>query len=514
MSEREPEPKGVREGMTADEPFAGRHFIAGSWVESTSGRAFESRNPARRDDLVGRFQAGTAADVAMAIRAAETALPAWRATPAPRRGEILFRYAAFLRRDKERLARALTREMGKVLPEARGDVQEAIDIAELMAGEGRRMFGDTVPSELPDKWAMSVRQPIGVAGIITPWNFPMAIPAWKTMPALVAGNTVVFKPASDTPQCATLLVELMAEAGVPAGVMNLVTGDGAQVGGAIVDSPDVPVLSFTGSSATGRRIAERAGRRLKRVALELGGKNAIVVLADADLDLAVDGIIWSAFGTTGQRCTACSRVIVERSVASRLLEKLEARTRALRLGDGADPATDVGPLINEAARTKVEEYVEIGRGEGELVCGGRAATGHDLDAGVFYEPTIFTGVAPMARIAQEEIFGPVLSVIPVDDYAAAVTAANQTRYGLSSAIYTTDVNIAFRAMRDLESGLVYVNAGTIGAETHLPFGGWKETGNGHREAGHAALDTFTEWKSIYVDFSGRLQRAQIDNQPG
>ena len=492
---------------------AGRLFIAGEWVGSVSGGTFESRNPADRDDLVGIFQAGTAADVAMAVRAAETAFPAWSRTPAPRRGEILLRFAQLLRRDKERLARALTREMGKVLAEARGDVQEAIDIAELMAGEGRRMFGDTVPSELPDKWAMSIRQPIGVAGIITPWNFPMAIPAWKTMPALVAGNTVVFKPASDTPGCATLLVELLAEAGVPPGVVNLVSGSGADVGAAIVDSPDVPVISFTGSSATGKGIAARAGRRLKRLALELGGKNAIVVLADADLDLAVEGIAWSAFGTTGQRCTACSRVVVEASIAERLVAKLEARVRSLRLGDGLDPATDVGPLINEAAASKVEEYVAIGRGEGELVCGGRRATGDGLDRGAFFEPTVFAGVAPMARIAQEEIFGPVLSVIPVADYEAAVTAVNQTRYGLSSSVYTRDVNVAFRAMRDLATGIVYVNAGTIGAETHLPFGGWKETGNGHREAGHAALDTYTEWKSIYVDFSGRLQRAQIDNQP-
>ncbi len=497
----------------AARPFVGRNFVAGEWVDSVSGRTFESRNPADREDLVGTFQVGTAADVAMAVRAAEMAFPGWRATPAPQRGEVLLRFAQLLRRDKEGLARALTREMGKVIAEARGDVQEAIDIAELMAGEGRRMFGDTVPSELPDKWAMSVRQPLGVAGIVTPWNFPMAIPAWKTMPALVAGNTVVFKPASDTPHCATLLVELMAEAGLPPGVVNLVTGGGDVVGGAIVDSPDVPVISFTGSSATGKRIAERAGRRLKRLALELGGKNAIVVLADADLDLAVDGIVWSAFGTTGQRCTACSRVIVEASVAERLLERLERRVRALRLGDGLLSATDVGPLINEAAAAKVEQYIEIGRDEGELVCGGRRATGGDLDRGVFFEPTIFAGVAPMARIAQEEIFGPVLSVIPVADYEAAVTAVNQTRYGLSSSIFTRDVNVAFRAMRDLETGIVYVNAGTTGAETHLPFGGWKETGNGHREAGHAALDTYTEWKSIYVDFSGRLQRAQIDNQP-
>ncbi len=495
-------------------PVAGRNFIAGEWIESVSGRTFESRNPADRDDLIGTFQASGPADVAMAVRAAEVAFPAWRATPAPKRGEILLEYARLLRRDKERLARALTREMGKVIAEARGDVQEAIDIAELMAGEGRRMFGDTVPSELPDKWAMSIRQPIGVAGIITPWNFPMAIPAWKTMPALVTGNTVVLKPASDTPYCATLLVELMAEAGFPPGVVNLVTGSVAEVGETLVESPDVPIISFTGASATGKRIAERAGRRLKRLALELGGKNAIVVLADADLDLAVDGIVWSAFGTTGQRCTACSRVIVDRAVEGRLLELLEARVRALRLGDGQDAATDVGPLINEAAAAKVEEYVEIGRREGELVCGGRRATGGALDRGVFFEPTIFAGVAPMARIAQEEIFGPVLSVIPVDGYRAAATVVNQTRYGLSSSIYTRDVSVAFRAMRDFATGIVYVNAGTIGAETHLPFGGWKETGNGHREAGHAALDTYTEWKAVYVDFSGRLQRAQIDNQPG
>jgi aldehyde dehydrogenase (NAD+) len=374
------------------------------------------------------------------------------------------------------------------------------------------MFGETVPSELPDKWAMSIRQPIGVAGIITPWNFPMAIPCWKMMPALVAGNTVVFKPASDTPHCAVLLVELMAEAGFPSGTVNLVTGSGADVGDAIVDSPDVSVISFTGSSATGKHIAVRAGRRLKRVSLELGGKNGIVVLADADLDLATDGILWSAFGTTGQRCTAASRVVVDRTVLGELLAKLEVRTAKLRLGAGADDATDVGPLINAGAVEKVASYVDIGRREGELVIGGERATDGDLAHGHFFAPTIFSNVRPMDRIAQEEIFGPVLSIVPVDGYDEAVTAINQTRYGLSSSIFTRDVNAAFRAMRDFETGIVYVNAGTTGAETHLPFGGWKETGNGHREAGHAALDTFTEWKSIYVDFSGRLQRAQIDNQ--
>ena len=496
----------------ADLPPTYGHFIAGSWCESTSGATFESRNPADTRDFVGRFQQGTAADAAMAIKAAETALPMWRRTPAPKRGEILYRFGALVAEHKERLAQAMTREMGKVIAEARGDVQEGIDIAFLMAGEGRRMFGDTVPSELPDKWAMSIRQPIGIAGIITPWNFPIAIPCWKMMPALVAGNTVVFKPATDTPHCAALLVELMAEAGFPAGTVNLVTGAGAEVGNAIVDSPDVSVISFTGSSATGKGIAERAGRRLKRLSLELGGKNAIVVLADADLDLATDGILWSAFGTTGQRCTAASRVIVERQVLDELLARLQPRTAGLRLGRGEDPATDVGPLINAAAVDKVASYVEIGRREGELVTGGDRATDGELANGYFFRPTIFSGVKAMDRIAQEEIFGPVLSVVPVDSYDAAVTAVNQTRYGLSSSIFTRDANAAFRAMRDFETGIVYINAGTTGAETHLPFGGWKETGNGHREAGHAALDTYTEWKSIYVDFSGRLQRAQIDNQ--
>jgi aldehyde dehydrogenase (NAD+) len=493
-------------------PTTHQLFIAGRWVDAVSGATFDSVNPADTRDVVGRFQAGGPADVAMAVRAADAAFAGWRATPAPKRGELLYRFGALLADNKERVARAMTREMGKVLAEARGDVQEGIDIAFLMAGEGRRMFGDTVPSELPDKWAMSIRQPLGVAGIITPWNFPVAIPCWKLMPALVAGNTVVFKPASDAPHCATLVVELLEQAGFPPGVVNLVTGTGADVGNAIVDNPDVPVVSFTGASATGKAIAERAGRRLKRLSLELGGKNAVVVLRDADLDLAVDGILWSAFGTTGQRCTACSRVVADRAIAEDLVDRLEKRARKLRLGSGLDETVEVGPLVNAAAVEKVERYVEIGRGEGELVTGGARAADGDLAHGHFFQPTIFTGVEPMRRIAQEEIFGPVLSVIPVDGYDEAIMAANGVRYGLSASIFSRDVNTAFRAMRDLDAGIVYVNAGTTGAETHLPFGGWKETGNGHREAGHVALDTFTEWKSIYVDYSGRLQRAQIDNQ--
>src|SRR6478672_11996345 len=385
----------------AADPTTFRHFIAGAWCDSSSGVTFESVNPADTRDVIGRFQQGTAADVAMAVRAADTAGGLWRRTPAPKRGEIMYAFAALMARHKERLARAMTREMGKVIAEARGDVQEGIDIAFLMAGEGRRMFGDTTPSELPDKWAMSIRQPLGIAGIITPWNFPMAIPCWKMMPALVAGNTVVFKPSSDTPHCATLLVELMAEAGFPAGTVNLVTGGGAEVGDAIVDNPDVSVISFTGSSATGKHIAARAGRQLKRVSLELGGKNAIVVMADADLDLATDGILWSAFGTTGQRCTACSRVIVEEPAVERLLEQLESRARKLKLGSGLDESVDVGPLINPAAVEKVGGYVDVGRTEGELVLGGAAAVDGDLQHGNFFEPTIFAGVAPMDRIAQE-----------------------------------------------------------------------------------------------------------------
>src|SRR5260221_604441 len=352
------------------------HFIAGEWCDPTPAARSASHNPADTRDVIGRFQQGTAADVAMAVSAAWAARPMWRRTPAPKRGEILYAFGALMAQQKERLARAMTREMGKVLAEARGDVQEGIDIAYLMAGEGRRMAGETVPSELPDKWAMSVRQPLGIAGIITPWNFPMAIPCWKMMPALVTGNVVIFKPSSDTPHCATLLVELMAEAGFPPGVVNLVTGGGAEVGDAIVDNPDVDVISFTGSSATGAQIAERAARRLKRVSLELGGKNGVVVLADADLDLATDGILWSAFGTTGQRCTACSRVIVEQSVLDPLLQRLADGTRGLRLGSGLDPDVDVGPLINGAALDKVSSYIEIGRTEGELVAGGGGPLHH------------------------------------------------------------------------------------------------------------------------------------------
>jgi acyl-CoA reductase-like NAD-dependent aldehyde dehydrogenase len=487
-----------------------RNYIGGRWVEPRSGARLVSRDPAT-GEVVAEVARSDAADAADAVAAAKAAFDAWRRYPAPKRGEILFRAAEAMVRRKEELARLMTREMGKVIAEARGDVQEGIDLTYFMAGEGRRLAGQTVPAESPDKFAMSVREPVGIVAAITPWNFPLAIPTWKIMPALVGGNTVVFKPASDTPALACELVRILEEAGLPGGVLNLVTGPGGAVGDALVRHPDVTLVSFTGSTDAGRDVAVKCAQGLKRVSLELGGKNAITVLDDADLDLAVDGIIWSAFGTSGQRCTAASRVIVQRGVERALTDRLLARIRALRLGNGLDPATDVGPVINRAAVEKIDGYVRIGRAEGAvLVAGGAPAEVAGLPAGTFYQPTLFTGVRADMRIAQEEIFGPVLSLIPVDDLEEAIRVNNGTAYGLSSAIYTRDVNRAFRALRELSTGIVYVNAGTIGAEIQLPFGGTRGTGNGHREAGTAALDVYTEWKACYVDFSGRLQRAQID----
>jgi aldehyde dehydrogenase (NAD+) len=431
--------------------------------------------------------------------------------PAPKRGEILFRFGQLLIDHKDELADLMTREMGKVLPEAAGDVQEAIDMSFYMGGEGRRLFGQTTPSELRDKFNLSVRMPIGVVGVITPWNFPIAIPSWKICPALVCGNTVVFKPATDTPLLGERFVELLTEAGLPAGVLNIVHGGGGEVGDRLVRHPDVRVISLTGSRETGVAVMRNAAENLKHVHLELGGKNAIVVLDDGDLDLAVEGIVWSAFGTSGQRCTAASRVIVQEGVYDALASKLVAATERLRLGPGWEDETDVGPLINRSALEKVHSYTGIGRDEGaRLLTGGEIASGDGLGDGFFYRPTIFGDVEPQMRIAQEEIFGPTTALIRVRDFDEAIGAANGVKYGLSSSIYTRDVNKAFRAMRDLNTGITYVNAGTIGAEVHLPFGGTKDTGNGHREAGQAALDVFTEWKAVYVDYSGKLQRAQID----
>jgi acyl-CoA reductase-like NAD-dependent aldehyde dehydrogenase len=483
------------------------NLVGGEWVEAEAGEWFESVAPATGEPLAS-IPRSTAADVDRAVRAAAEAFRDWRLVPAPERGAILFRFAELLREHKHELTELVTREMGKVRAEAGGDVQEAIDMSAYMGGEGRRLFGHTTPSELRDKFMMSVRMPVGVVAAITPWNFPIAIPAWKLCPALVCGNTVVLKPAEDTPLLAERFVEILTEAGLPPGVVNVVQGYGEEAGDALVRHPDVKIISFTGSRETGIAVSRAAADQLKHVHLELGGKNAIIVMDDADVDLAVDGIVWSAFGTSGQRCTAASRVIVHHAVYGELQSKLVAAAERLRIGPGWDEATDVGPLINRAALAKVDRYTQIGKDEGaRLLTGGEVVAG----AGYFYRPTVFADVDSRMRIAQEEIFGPTTALMPVASFQEAVTVANSVHYGLSSSIFTRDVNRAFRAMRDLEAGITYVNAGTIGAEVHLPFGGTKNTGNGHREAGQAALDVFTEWKSIYIDYSGKLQRAQIDN---
>jgi aldehyde dehydrogenase (NAD+) len=487
-----------------------KNYIGGEWVEAASGETFESMNPAT-GEAIAAFPRSTAEDVDRAVAAAKSAFEDWRLVPAPKRGEILHRFADMLADEKDEFTDLMTREMGKVKAEAGGDVQEAIDMSLYMAGEGRRLFGQTTPSELRDKFNMSVRMPIGVVGVITPWNFPIAIPSWKIAPALVAGNTIVFKPATDTPLLGERFVELLDEAGLPKGVLNLVHGGGRTVGDRLVRHPDVPVITLTGSRETGVEVLRNAAEHLKRVHLELGGKNAIIVLDDADLDLAVEGIVWSAFGTSGQRCTAASRVIVQSGVYDRLESKLVEAAEKLMLGPGWEDTTDVGPVINKPALEKIHSYTKIGVDEGaRLLTGGEVATGNGLENGFFYRPTIFGRVDPQMRVAQEEIFGPTTALIRVRDFEEAIRVANGVRYGLSSSIFTRDVNKAFRAMRDLQAGITYINAGTIGAEVHLPFGGTKDTGNGHREAGQAALDVFTEWKSIYVDYSGKLQKAQID----
>jgi acyl-CoA reductase-like NAD-dependent aldehyde dehydrogenase len=488
-----------------------KNLIGGKWVAAKSGRTFENRNPADGDDLVGVFPASGREDVEAAVAAAKKAFPAWRDTPAPRRAETLYAAGEILKRDKETLAHLMTREMGKVLAETRGDVQEAIDMAFLAAGEGRRLFGFTTPSELPNKFAMCVRQPIGVCAFVTPWNFPMAIPAWKGMAALIAGNTVVIKPATDTPASVVALARVFEEAGLPKGVWNVVMGSGGEVGDPLVAHPDVKVVSFTGSTEVGRRISIACAPTFKRLHLEMGGKNAILVMDDADVDLAVDGAVWGAFGTTGQRCTASSRLLVHRKVYDAFLTKLVTRTKALKVGNGLKPGIDMGPCVSERQRETVARYVEIGRKEGaKLLCGGEKLTDGELAKGWFHAPTVFADANMTMRVACEEIFGPVTTVVPISSLEEGIRAANAVPYGLSGSIYTQDVNKAFTAMRDFETGIFYVNSSTIGAEVHLPFGGIKDTGNGHREAGIAGLDVFTEWKSIYVDFSGRLQKAQID----
>lgn len=488
------------------------NFIGGKWINPASGTYIENRNPADTRELIGRFPASTAEDVANAVDAATAALPAWRKTPAPRRAEILFKAGEILIQRKEEFAQAMTREMGKVLKETRGDVQEAIDMTYFIAGEGRRLHGFTTKAELPNKFAMCVREPIGVAGLITPWNFPMAIPSWKIIPALVCGNTVVIKPAEDTPLSTYNFIDALQEAGLPAGVVNLVSGLGESAGAALTQHPGIGLISFTGSTEVGRIVGQVAAANDKICSLEMGGKNVVMIMEDADLNLAVDGVLWGAFGTSGQRCTAASRVIVHKKVAKKFAVMVVDRAKKLRLGNGLDAKTEVGPVINQDALEKILGYVQIGKKDdgAKMMCGGRRVERGDLKHGFFIEPTVFTDVDPKMRIAQEEIFGPVVSVIECAGLDQAIEIANGVKYGLSASIYTADVNRAYHAMEEIKTGIFYVNASTIGAEVHLPFGGTKATGNGHREGGTQVLDIFSEWKAVYVDYSGKLQRAQID----
>ncbi|HVA17725.1 MAG TPA: aldehyde dehydrogenase family protein [Candidatus Dormibacteraeota bacterium] len=497
---------------TAVFPNAHKNYINGEWVDASGAKGIENRNPANSDDLVGIFPASGKEDVNKAVEAAKNAFDKWRLTPAPKRAEILYRAAEIMIQRKEDLARDMTREMGKVLAETRGDVQEAIDMTYLMAGEGRRLFGQTTPSELPNKFAMSVRSPIGVCGLITPWNFPIAIPSWKMMPALVCGNTVVIKPAQDTPLSTYYLVQILEEAGLPEGVANIVSGTGPDVGAPLMNHPDVKLVSFTGSTGVGHIVSLACAGTFKHCHLEMGGKNIILVMDDANIDLAVDGAIWGGFGTTGQRCTAASRVAVHKKVYKEFVDKFVARAKKLRVGDGLQPDIDMGPAINETQLQTVMKYVEIGKQEGaKIATGGNRLNKGAHAKGWFHEPTVFIDCDPKMRICQEEIFGPVVSVMPMSSLDEAIEIANGVKYGLSSSIYTRNVNDSFRAQRDLDTGIVYVNAPTIGAETHLPFGGTKQTGNGHRESGAPALDFYSEWKTIYIDYSDHLQRAQIDN---
>ncbi|MDZ8136119.1 MAG: aldehyde dehydrogenase family protein [Nostoc sp. DedQUE04] len=494
-------------------PLSCRNYIDGQWLSAVGEATLESRNPADKTEVVATFPRSQVKDVDTAVAAARQAYQSWRKVPAPARAEYIFRVGEILLQHKEELAQLISREMGKPLTEARGDVQEGIDCAFYSAGEGRRLFGQTTPSEMSNKFAMTVRMPIGVCALITPWNFPVAIPCWKAMPALVCGNTVILKPAEDTSACATKLIEIFQQAGLPPGVINLVHGVGKEAGKALVEHPNVDLVSFTGSSETGAFVGATCGRTHKRVCLEMGGKNAQVVMEDADLELALDGAVWGAFGTTGQRCTATSRLILHRDIKEKFTAMLYERTSKLRLGAGNDSDTDIGPIVNEKQLKQVSKYLDIAREEGaKVLIGGEIAREGSLKNGYFFQPTILDDVTPDMRVAREEIFGPVVALIEVSCFEDAIAILNDSNYGLSSSVYTRDINRAFTAMRDIEAGITYINGPTIGAEVHLPFGGVKQTGNGHREAGTTAMDVFTEWKSVYVDFSGSLQRAQIDNR--
>ncbi|MEZ4391818.1 MAG: aldehyde dehydrogenase family protein [Polyangiales bacterium] len=459
------------------------NLVDGRRVPSSSGETTIVRNPAT-GAVTARAPRSTRSDVDAAVAAAKRAYAGWSGTPAPERGELLYRAAALLTERRDAIASVMAQEMGKRLEEARGDIQEAIDTAYYAGSEGRRLFGHTAPSELRHKMGMTLRRPIGVVGVITAWNFPVAVPSWKILPALVCGNTMVWKPAEESPESGAMFAEALLDAGLPQGVLNVVHGLGEEVGEALVEHPDTAVLAFTGSTEVGKRIAEVGGRRLKRVSLELGGKNPVVVMPDADLDLAVDGILWGAFGTAGQRCTATSRVICVGDVKSRLLPRLVARAQALKVGDPLDPSVEVGPVVSARQVERIHGFVEKALAEGGVVrCGGAILRDGAFAAGNFYPPTVIDLVRRGSTLALEEVFGPVLAVLEAADLDEAISIANEVRYGLSSSIYTRDINAALQAVERIEAGITYVNAPTIGAEAHFPFGGVKETGNGHREGG-------------------------------
>ena len=479
------------------------NFIGGRWVPAKAGATYKITNPAKKDTVLGEFQFSSDDDAQQAIAAAADALESWAETPAPSRAAVLFRALNIFERRADEMARSITTEEGKPLADAQGEVKRAMNIIEYAAGEGRRMFGYTTPSELPSTIAYTVRRPVGVMAIITPWNFPLAIPAWKIAPALICGNTLVFKPASSTPMTAVKLVEIFEEAGVPPGVLNLVTGPGSSVGNTLVESPDVKGISFTGSTEIGTGIYTEGARSLKKVQCEMGGKNAVILLADADLDKALGGIVQAAFGSTGQRCTATSRVIVEEAIYEEFMEQLVERTGKLKIGDGMDPEVDVSPLASESQFETVTGYIGIGTEEGaRLVYGGNALSGGIYDDGYYVEPTIFTDVDPSMRIAQEEIFGPVLTVFKAKDLGDAIEISNSVKFGLSSSVYTRDLTQAFEYVNTVETGMVHINSPTLGGEVHLPFGGLKSSGVGHREQGVAAVEFFSEVITVYVDYAG------------
>ena len=485
------------------------NYVDGKWVGSRSGKSLERRNPANHNDLLGSAPLSSREEMHEAVAAAKRAYEGWKFTPAPARGKVLSRAAAIMESRKDELARLLTREEGKALNEARGEIQRALNVLEYTAGEATRLSGETLPSAMPRNLAYTIRQPLGIVGLITPWNFPVAVPVWKIAPALVCGNTLVWKPSELTPFTSRMVMEIFAEAGLPAGVFNMVNGAGEEVGAELVEHPDVYGLSFTGSTEVGTLVYANGARQLKKVQCEMGGKNPVVVLEDADLELAADCVILGAFGSTGQRCTATSRVAVVQSVADKFVSLLTDRVKKLQVGNGIDNPDAIGPSVDENQFNKVQEYLEIGKKEGKLVCGGERLTGGAHDAGYFTAPTIFDNVASDSRIAQEEVFGPVLSIIRVKDFDEAITVANSVRYGLAASVFTTDANRIFQFTDRIECGIVHINSATIGGEAHVPFGGVKATGVGERETGSTAIDFYSELKVVYVDYTGKKRKGNL-----